>query len=390
MNITIEEAREIDAGALAKLDSLACAVAARVDGTSPSIGYKWPSGAVSYAPKWALGTLAGTLTKSAAGTIHLARDSEGRTFAEWETVGAGEHEFVPRATWGRIILVGSDAAGNTAIVPLERGLELVQEGGKVADKADKLITELGIAAKPKKPDEVTRLRAREAKLAKEEASLAKTVSYGSQYARLDTTALERAEQFYTKRCTMLRVIVEEMMLATSTAPGGHFRELLDTFAPSLPSALMAQAEKITEIPLAHNVKRMTAAVEWHDEARDWVNRTIGEKPDQWRRRNRLTYRSWADGHHGEIRVSPTCVKEAFGRITGREFDNRSGRFSWTQKAPTYSLGILQGRLAVQHTAKFERGELPGWQTKLQKVRNDLGLVRVKLAQKETKSCSQLK
>jgi len=386
IQVTIEEAREIEAGVLAKLDSLASAVASRVDGTSPSIGYKWPSGAVSYAPKRALGTLAGTLTKSAAGTITLARDAEGKTFAEWETLDTSvSGSIVPRATWGRIILVGGDAGLRTAVIPLERGLELAQEPGKVADKADKLIEELGLAAKPKKPDEVTRLRAREAKLASEEASLAKTVSYGSQYARLDTTALERAEKLYSERCTALRVIVEEMMLATSAAPGGHFRELLDTFTPTLPPAIKAQAEKLAEIPLAHSVKRMVAAVEWHEEAQEWVDLAIGEKQSEWRRRERLTYCSWADGHKGEIRVSPTYVKEAFGRIIGREYDNRAGRFSWTAKAPTYSLGILRGRLAVQHTAKYESGELAGWQTKLQKTRNDLAMVRVKLAQKEAKA-----
>jgi len=386
--VTIREQRTIEAGTLGRLDGIASALAARVDGKSPYIGLKWPSGAVSFYPKRALGTLAGTLhARGFKSSCIIGRCEDGvrscgpfHTYAEWESRGADQCAV----SWGRMVLRGGDCP-ETVIVPLERGLEHAPEPGKLADHAAKLIKELGLAAKPEKPSEIQRLRERAAKLEREEAHLTKIVTRAKRYSTIDTTALGRAEKLYAERRTHLRDIAREMLYADER-PETRFREMLAAFSPTMPAALVESALAVARIPQAHNVKRMAAAVAWHEDAAAWVDVSTGEARGAWRRSARLTYRSWAAGHKGEIKLSPTHVRDEYGRVAG--LDLCPAKKGWAhyhrELDTTYSLGSLRGRLHLQQTARSARSNLAAWQTDLLKARNDLALVRVKLAQKEAK------
>jgi hypothetical protein len=156
--------------------------------------------------------------------------------------------------------------------------------------------------------------------------------------------------------------------------------MLDEFTPTMPARLVASALAVAAIPSSHNVKRMAAAVVWHEDALAWVDLSIGGERSPYRRHPHLTYCSYASGQY-EVKLSPTHIREEYGRIIGQDLTQRYGHFRTT---PTYSLGVLRGRLDIQRTAKANREDLAESRTKLLKVQADLGLVRVKLAQKATK------
>jgi hypothetical protein len=157
------------------------------------------------------------------------------------------------------------------------------------------------------------------------------------------------------------------MLHATDEPGTRFRAMLAEFSPTMPAGLVESALAVARIPQSHNVKRMAAAVEWHEAARTWVDISIGGEVSKWMRRPHLD--------------SPTHVREEYGRIIGQDLTQRYGHF---RTAPTYSLGMLRGRLAIQATAKSQQETLAESRNDLLKVQADLGIVRVKLAQKATK------
>ena len=206
-----------------------------------------------------------------------------------------------------------------------------------------------------------KLRAKEAKLAKEEKWLVRDVEQGKVYAKIDTSAYDRAVALYNERTGALKAIAREMQHANLKYDRQPFPSMLAEFAPALPADLKAEAEAVVQIPVGHTIKRITAALGWYYRASRWLDSITANYNTTWGR---------------------TAPRYKAGNKIREEF-NRATDSAWCGSLPLYRSKSMR-RIRLQLNAKNAMEHFGDDQNDLLKVRMDLETVRAEIALKEAK------